>query len=322
MAAAGLPVGKSESSNARRSVGDLIFRAAATAAAGLVLGLIILIVWQLVAGSLPVLRKEGSSFFVSPIWDVTKGEYGALAFVWGTFASSVIALVVGGTIGVAISAYLVELAPKFLLRPISLLVDLLAAIPSIIYGLWGIFVLIPWLRSSLYPEMSALFGWTGLFGSPGTPLPGTGLFTAGLVLAIMIIPTVAAVTREVLLVVPKPMRDGALALGANRTEVLKGVQIPYASSGILGALLLGLGRALGETMAVAMVIGNSAQIHLDLFRPAASLASNIANEFGEAGPMQRSALIGLGLMLFLVTLVLNVIARVLVHRVQARSGVR
>ncbi len=186
-------------------------------------------------------------------------------FAWGTLVSSLIALIIGGTIGVAVSSFLVELAPKWFLKPVSFLVDLLAAIPSIIYGLWGIFVLIPWLRESFYPQMARTFGWTGLFGSPDTPIPGTGLLTAGLVLAVMIVPTVAAITREVLLVFPKPVRDGALALGATRTEALKTVMLPYASSGILGALILGLGRALGETMAVTMVIGNSPNIHFDLF---------------------------------------------------------
>jgi phosphate transport system permease protein len=207
-----------------------------------------------------------------------------------------------------------------LLKHISFLVDLLAAIPSIIFGLWGVFVLIPWLRGTLFPEVSGTLGWSGLFGTKDVPLTGSGLLTAGLVLAIMIIPTVAAITREVLLVVPKTMRDGALALGANRTEALKTVQLPYASSGILGGLIIGLGRALGETMAVTMLIGNSPGIHLDLFRPAASLSSVIATDFGEASGLQRSALVGLGLVLFVFTICLNFLARYLVHRVRRRSG--
>lgn len=284
------------------------------------LALIVLIVWQLVQGSMPVLNKEGLRFFTTSVWDVGADQYGALQFVWGTIISSLIAILIGGFIGVAVSGFLVELAPKRLLKPIGFLVDLLAAIPSIIYGLWGIFVLIPWLRETLYPQLSASLGWTGLFGTKDFPVTGAGLLTAGLVLGIMIIPTVAAITREVLLVVPKNLRDGALALGANRTEALKSVQIPYAGSGILGSIIIGLGRALGETMAVTMLIGNSPGIHIDLFRPAASLSSVIATDFGEAGGLQRSALIGLGLMLFVVTVGLNFVARYLVHRVRKRSG--
>lgn len=314
-------IGTAPSSRKSFRFGDAVFRSITFATAALLLLLVFIILYQLIAGSGPVLKKEGLGFFSKSVWDVGNGRFGALPFAWGTLVSSLIALIIGGSIGVAVSSFLVELAPKWFLKPISFLVDLLAAIPSIIYGLWGIFVLIPWLRESLYPQMVRTFGWTGFFGSPDTPIPGTGLFTAGLVLAVMIIPAVAAITREVLLVFPKPVRDGALALGATRTEALKSVMLPYASSGILGALILGLGRALGETMAVTMVIGNSPNIHFDLFRPAASLSSVIANEFGEAGQLQRSALIGLGLMLFIVTLILNFIARYLVHRVRQKSGV-
>ncbi len=300
---------------------DALFRALTTASAGIVLAMVILIGYQLLNGSAPVLKKEGLGFLTGRVWDVGHGTFGALPFLWGTFISSIIALILGGSIGVTLSAYLVELAPKWLLKPVGFLVDLLAAIPSIIYGLWGILVLIPWLRTSIYPQLSDVFGWTGLFGSKDSPTVGTGLLTAGIVLAIMIIPTVAAITREVLLVVPRNMRDGSLALGANKTEAMKTVMLPYASGGILGALILGLGRALGETMAVAMVIGNMPGIQIDLFRPAASLASNIATEFGEAEPLQKSALIGLGLILFILTLCLNFAARSLVNRVRRRSGV-
>lgn len=303
-------------------LGDALFKSAVFAAAAILLLLVILIAWQLIAGSVPVLSKEGTRFFTGRDWDVGQGLFGALPFIWGTVISSIIALLLGGTIGVAVASYLVELAPKPLLKPISFLVDLLAAIPSIIYGLWGIFVLIPWLREGLYPQLAKSLGWTGLFGSSQTSVAGTGLLTAGIVLAIMIIPTVAAVTREVLMVFPVPMRDGALALGATRTETLKSVQLPYSASGVLGALILGLGRALGETMAVTMVIGNSPSMHLDLFKPAASLSSVIANEFGEAGGVQRSALIGLGLVLFFVTLSLNFLARLLVHRARRQMGLR
>lgn len=300
----------------------MLFRWATLATGGFIFLLILLTGYQLLIGSAPVLSKEGFHFLTSRDWDVEKDAYGALPYAWGTIASSVIALLIGGSVGLAISAFLVGLAPRFLLKPVSLLVDLLAAIPSIIYGFWGTFVLVPWLNTSLYPELVKSLGWTGLFGTKDMPAPGTGLFTSAIVLAIMIIPTVAAVTRELLLVVPTSMRDGALALGANRTEALRSVELPYASAGILGALILGLGRALGETMAVTMVIGNTPAIHADLLRPAASLSSAIATQFGEASGLQRSALIGLGLMLFLITLFLNMLARFLVVRVTKKSGVK
>lgn len=280
----------------------------------------VLIVEQLVSGSSTVIKKEGFGFFTSSDWNVESDLYGALPFAWGTCMSALIAILLGGTVGVLVSVFLVALAPRKLLRPFGILVDLLAAIPSIIYGLWGIFVLIPWLRNGLYPELQAMFGWTGLFGTDNSPVPGTGLFTAGLVLGIMIIPTVAAVTREVLLTVPSSMRDGALALGVNRTEALRSVEIPYATSGILGGLILGLGRALGETMAVTMVIGNSPALRHDLLKPAASLASAIAAQFGEASGTQRSALIGLGLVLFVITVIMNGAARLMVYRVQRKNG--
>ncbi len=309
---------KSASFTRRRvRLGDLLFFGGAKAAASVMLLLIILTIAELIQGSRPVLASQ-PDFFTSTKWIVQDNAFGALAPAWGTLVSSVLALLIGGSIGLSLSAYLVELAPKGLLKPISFLVDLLAAIPSIIYGLWGFFVLVPFLKKSVYPELHEVFGWTGVFGPKSA---GTGLLTAGIVLAVMIIPTVAAITREILTVVPKSMRDGALALGATRTEALKSVQIPYGIAGILGALILGLGRALGETMAVTMVIGNSPAVQGDLFRPAATLSSMIAVEFGEAGGLQRSALMGLGLMLFAVTLLLNVMARWLVWRVRLKSGV-
>lgn len=306
----------------RLRLGDSVFRWTTFSAAFFMFLLVVLTIQQLVSGSMPVLRQEGFRFFTSQDWDVEKGIFGALPFAWGTIASSVIALILGGSVGVAISAFLVALAPRVLLKPVSILVDLLAAIPSIIYGFWGVLVLVPWLHDKVFPDLVNTFGWTHILGEPGVVPPGPGLFTSGIVLAIMIIPTVAAVTREVLLVIPRTMRDGALALGANRTEALRSVELPYASGGILGALILGLGRALGETMAVTMVIGNSPGIHADLLKPGASLSSAIANQFGEAGGVQRSALIGLGLLLFAITLTLNCLARYLVYRVSKKSGVR
>ncbi len=307
------------SARARSRVGDLVFRGITFGAALLVLIIVMLALQQLLQGSGKVLQDQGSYFFTGRDWDIGEARYGALSLIWGTFATSLIALLVGGVTGVVIAAFLVELAPKWLYKPVSFLVDLLAAIPSIIYGLWGVEQLVPWLRTQLYPQLYDTLGWTGLFGSPQST--GFGLLTAGFVLGIMIIPTVAAVTREMLLVVPKSMRDGALAMGATRTEALKSVQIPYAIGGILGGLILGLGRALGETMAVTMLIGNNANISLDLFKPAATLSSMIATNFGEADADFKAALIGLGFILFLLTMVINMVARMLVQRVRRKSGV-
>ncbi|MBL8087482.1 MAG: phosphate ABC transporter permease subunit PstC [Chthonomonas sp.] len=308
-------------SRRKRRLGDLTFRGVATAGGLVLLLIVVLALQQLFSGSREALAQQGGQFFYGSEWDSMNKRYGALPLIWGTFVSAFIALLVGGVTGVTISAFLVELAPKWLYKPVSFLVDLLAAIPSIIFGLWGMEVLIPWLRDHLYPQLTSTLGWTGLFGtSSGFASTGYSLLTAGIVLGVMIIPTVAAITREMLLVVPKNMRDGALALGANRTEALKGVMIPFALGGILGGLILGLGRALGETMAVTMIIGNTATINKDLLQPAATLSSQIATNFGEADGSLRPALIGLGFLLFLVTLSINMLARWLVMRMRRRSG--
>jgi phosphate transport system permease protein len=300
----------------------MLFRWVCLAGALALFALVAIAIFKLFSDSREVWSGRGIGFITGKSWESSKNEYGALPLAWGTFSTSIIALLLGGGIGVGVAAFLVELAPKWLLKPVSFLIDLLAAIPSIIYGLWAVGVLIPFLRSTVYPELHKTFGWTGLFGQEGAGISGNGILTAGIVLAVMIIPTVAAVTREMLLVVPKTMRDGALALGATRTEALKGVQIPFAIGGILGGLILGLGRALGETMAVAMIIGNNTSLSTDLFKPASTLASVIALNFGEADTTHRSALIGLGLVLFVLTLCINVIARVLVYSVKRKSGVR
>lgn len=307
--------------NRKVRLADSSFRFLCLLSAILLIGIVVVCIFELGKGGAVAFKHQGISFITGEKWDPSNKTYGSLALIWGTVVASILALLFGGTTGVLVSAYVVELAPKMLLKPITFLVDLLAAIPSIIYGLWGIQVLIPWLQKSVYPELFRSFGWTNLFGTSTMPA-GKGVLTAGLVLGIMIIPTVAAVTREMLLVVPKSMRDGALALGANKTEALKGVQVPYAIGGILGGLILGLGRALGETMAVAMLIGNSATISRNLFQPAATLSSMIANSFPEADAEYRSALIGLGLILFVLTLAINILARYLVFRVRRRSGIQ
>ncbi|MBS1705620.1 MAG: phosphate ABC transporter permease subunit PstC [Armatimonadetes bacterium] len=304
----------------RIKIADKLFGAATFFGAAFLMVVVLVIAYQLVTGSWAEVGKDGTAFFTGSDWNASAEKYGALPTIWGTLLTSLIAILFGGLTGVAISAYLVELAPKWLFKPVSFLVDLLAAIPSIIFGLWGREELVPYLRKGVYPELKSVFGWTGWFGTENSPIVGNGILTAGLVLGVMIIPTVAAVTREMLLVVPKTMRDGSLALGSNKTEALIKVQIPYAIGGILGGLILGLGRALGETMAVTMLIGNNPVLSKDLLGPGATLASLIATNFADATNNTRTALIGLGLVLFCFTLAINVLARYLVRRVRQRSG--
>jgi phosphate transport system permease protein len=250
---------------------------------------------------------------VSSDWDPVRGSFGALPFVFGTLVSSLLALLIAVPISIGVATYLAELAPGWIRQPFGFMVELLAAIPSVVYGLWGIFVLTPWLREHVQPALAATLGFLPFF--QGTAR-GYGMLAGGLILAIMILPTIASVARDVMRAVPGAFREGALALGATRWEAIRVGVLPMARSGIVGAIVLGLGRALGETMAVTMVIGNRAEISASLFAPSSTMASVIANEYTEAADdLYLSALSQLGLLLFLVTLLLNVLARVLVWRV-------
>ncbi len=258
------------------------------------------------------IRQFGFSFLTGRDWDPIKGHFGALAFIYGTIVSSLIALVISVPLSLGIAIFLVEQAPPVISRPITFLVELLAAIPSVVYGLWGIFVLAPFLRVHVEPHLAHWFGWLPLFQGPIT---GIGLLTGGIILAIMVTPIISAVARDVLAAVPHAQREAALALGATKWESTR-VVLVNGSPGIAGAVILGLGRALGETMAVTMVIGNRPQISASLFQPSYTLASVIANEFTEAtADIYLSSLVELGLILFLVTFVVNAIARLLVWRV-------
>jgi len=258
------------------------------------------------------IRQFGFSFLTGRDWDPIKGHFGALAFIYGTIVSSLIALVISLPLSLGIAIFLVEQAPPVISRPITFLVELLAAIPSVVYGLWGIFVLAPFLRVHVEPHLAHWFGWLPLFQGPIT---GIGLLTGGIILAIMVTPIISAVARDVLAAVPHAQREAALALGATKWESTR-VVLVNGSPGIAGAVILGLGRALGETMAVTMVIGNRPQISASLFQPSYTLASVIANEFTEAtADIYLSSLVELGLILFLVTFVVNAIARLLVWRV-------
>ncbi|MGH7377323.1 MAG: phosphate ABC transporter permease subunit PstC, partial [Candidatus Methylomirabilales bacterium] len=247
---------------------------------------------------------------VTSTWDPVAETFGALPFIYGTVVSSVLALLLAVPLSIGAAIYLAELAPLGIRPPITFLIELLAAIPSVVYGLWGIFVLAPWLRTWVQPTLAAWLGFLPLFHGPRY---GVGMLAAGIILAIMIVPFITAVSREVFLAVPNAQREAALALGATRWETTRIAVLRYGRSGLIGAVLLGLGRALGETMAVTMVIGNRPEIALSLFAPGYTMASVIANEFTEAtSDLYLAALIEIALLLFAVTVAVNALARFLV----------
>jgi phosphate transport system permease protein len=298
----------------RHDKGDRAWAAGTTllgASILVVAGVIVLEIWGVAR---PALRELGLwRFLASRDWDPVSGSFGALPFVYGTVVTSALAMLVALPIGVALALFLSEMGPGVLRRPVSFAVETLAAIPSVIYGLWGLFVLVPWLRGTVEPLLGRRLGFLPLFSGP--PI-GLGYLAAGLILAVMILPTISSVTIEVLKTVPPALREGALALGATRWEAIRMAVLPYSRAGIFGAALLGLGRALGETMAVTMVIGNSPEIRTSLFAAGYSLPAVIANEFAEAtGGLHTGALAGLALVLFGITLLLNGLARLLVRAV-------
>ena len=290
---------------------DLTFRGIVfvIGALGLV-GIIALIVGSMIAESMPAIRAFGPSFMVSNVWDPVKRQFGAIPFVYGTITTSLIALIIAAPISIGVALFAVEMAPPWLGNAISVIVELLAAIPSVLLGLWGIFVMVPFLQRVVEPWLIDRFPGVPLFEGPPY---GVGLLAAGLILAIMVVPTIVAVSRDVVVAVPIAQREAMLALGATDWEATARAVLPYCRSGLLGATILGLGRALGETMAVTMVIGNRADISASLFHPSYTMASVIANEFTEAtNDLYVSALVEVGLLLFGVTIVMNMIARLLV----------
>jgi phosphate transport system permease protein len=294
-------------------VPDFTFKAAMTACALAILGVLILIVYELVTRSALSWHTFGLKFFAGSDWDPVSEKFGALPFIYGTLVSSLLALVIAVPLSVGVAVFTTEMCPKALRAPLSFFVELLAAIPSVIYGLWAMFVLVPMLSMYVEPFLGKTLGWTGLFS--GAPY-GIGMLAAGIILAIMIIPIISSIAREVLMVVPQHQREGVLALGATRWEMIRLGVLRNARAGILGGIILGLGRALGETMAVTMVIGNRPEIAKSLFAPGYTMASVLANEFSEAtGDTYLSALIEIGLALFVVTIVVNALARLLVWSV-------
>jgi len=278
-----------------------------------VVALLGLIVYQLVVGSELSWHAFGWKFFGQSDWNPVEDSYGALPFIYGTIVSSLLALVIAVPLSLGVAVFITEMCPIGLRGILSFTTELLAAIPSVVYGLWAIFVLVPVIREYVEPFLAKTLGWTGLFSGPPY---GIGMLAAGVILAIMIIPIISSITREVLTVVPQHQREAVLALGATRWEMIRMGVLRNARAGIVGAIILGLGRALGETMAVTMVIGNRPEIAKSLFAPGYTMASVLANEFTEAtGDLYLSALIEIGLALFFVTIVVNALARFMVWSV-------
>lgn len=289
--------------------GDLLSERFTLVMALSIFALIGLIFYELLIGAWPTIKAFGISFLTTSHWNPVTEKFGALPFIYGTLLSSLIALLIAVPLSIATAIYLTELAPLWLRQPLTSLIEMLAAIPSVILGLWGIFVMIPFLSKFVYPGLQAALGWTPFFAGP---IFGIGMLSGGIILSIMIIPIITSVSREILSSVPNLQREAAYALGATKWEVTRVAVLSYAKRGLFGAIILGLGRAVGETMAVTMVIGNSSKISASLFAPGNTMASVLANQFGEASDDSfLSALFAVGLVLFLVTIVVNLFAQLL-----------
>ena len=299
---------------------DQSFHAAMWACGATVLLLVALIIYELVTKGALAWHAFGWNFFFTRDWDPVNNQFGALPFIYGTIVSSILALVISIPLAIGVAVFITEMSPSWLRGSLAFTTELLAAIPSVIYGLWAIFVLVPLLRQYVEPFLGKYLGWTGLF--EGAPY-GIGMLAAGVILAIMIIPIISAITREVMTAVPQQQREAVLALGATRWEMIRMGVLRNARAGIVGGIILGLGRALGETMAVTMVIGNRPEIAKSLFAPGYTMASVIANEFSEAtGDLYLSSLVQIGLALFLVTIVVNILAQFLVWTVTRGTPAR
>jgi phosphate transport system permease protein len=321
MARAPVPDDRSTERLQGTALGDRVYRYAPAAFALCIPLLLVLIAWEIGVAAWPALREFGPAFLTTSRWDPVNGVFGAAPMIFGTIVSSILALLIATPLALGVAIFLTEFAPRWLRQPVAFLVDLLAAIPSVVYGLWGVFVLLPLLRGTVMPFLAGTLGLgnTPLFAGPAY---GPSMLAAGLILAIMTLPYISAVAREVLLAVPRSQREAALALGATRWEMIRDAVVPYARTGIFGGIILGLGRALGETMAVTMVIGNRHEISASLLAPGNTMASLIANEFIEAnGELYVSAIMAVGAVLFAITLVVNAIARWLVWRVARESRV-
>lgn len=304
----------------RSRIIDRLFVAILLAATFTFLAIIAGLAYELAAGSGLSFKAFGAAFLWTSQWNPVTNTFGALPLIYGTIVSSLIAIVLAGLIGIFAAVFLADFAPRAISRPLSFVIELLAAVPSVVYGLWGLFVLAPAMRTAIDPFLSHVLGFLPIFSGPSY---GVGLLTAGFILAIMIVPTVTAISRDVIATIPADQREASMSLGATRWETMIKVVLPAARAGIFGAVVLALGRALGETIATTMVIGNRPEIAVSLFAPSYTLASVIANEFTEAtGDLYRSSLIELGFLLLIVSIVVNAAARLLMWSVMGRSGAR
>ena len=304
--------------------GDRLFEAAVTAAGVFVLLSLFAAAASMAWGGREAFAEFGFGFLVSTEWDPVAQRFGALVPIYGTVVTAAIAMLIAVPVSFGIALFLTEVAPPWLRTPVSAAIELLAGIPSIIYGMWGLFVLVPWLGEHVFPWLDEHLGTMAVIGPlfRGPPL-GIGMGTAGLVLAIMVIPFISSVMREVFLTVPARLKESAYALGSTTTEVVWNVVLPYTRSAVLGGVFLGLGRALGETMAVTFVLGNAHYLTASLLEPGNSIAATIANEFAEAdSPMYLSSLIALGFLLFVVTFIVLSIARLMLRGLAKREGTR
>ena len=306
----------------RLRLGDAAFRHLTLAAAVGVLLLLGAVIISLIRGSIPALKTFGFGFLVSERWNPVTENFGALPAIYGTVITSFIAMLIAVPIGLMIAFFLTELCPQWLRRPIGIAIELLAGIPSIIYGIWGLFVFAPFLQETLQPFLIKTLGLAPLVGPLfGGPPYGIGMLTAGLILAIMVLPFVTSISRDVFEAVPAVLKEAAYGLGCTTWEVTRNIVLPYARVGVIGGIMLGLGRALGETMAVTFVIGNAHRISASILAPGTTISATIANEFTEAvGDLYTSALIALGLILFVITFIVLAIARYLLLRIERRIG--
>jgi phosphate transport system permease protein len=306
----------------RLRFGDVVFRHLTRLAAIAVLILLSGVIISLIDGSLPALRKFGFSFLTTDRWNPVTENFGALAPIYGTLVTSVIAMLIAVPVGLMIAFFLTELCPQWLRRPIGIAIELLAGIPSIIYGIWGLFIFAPFLQETLQPFLINTLGHApGIAPLFAGPPYGIGMLTAGLILAIMVLPFVTSISRDVFEAVPPVLKEAAYGVGCTTWEVVRYVVLPYARVGVIGGIMLGLGRALGETMAVTFVIGNAHRVSASLLAPATTISASIANEFTEAlGDLYTSALIALGLILFVITFIVLAAARFMLMRIERRIG--
>ena len=306
-----------------RNIGDIVFRALTFFFGFVVLLVLCGVIFSLVIGAWPALQHFGLGFLVSDVWNPVTEKFGAVAPIYGTLVTSAIAMLIGIPLAFGVALFITELCPIWLKRPLATMIELLAAIPSIIYGIWGLFVLAPFVQEHIEPLLINTLGnipGIGLLFA-GPPL-GIGVLTAGFILAVMVLPFISSIMRDVFETVPAVLKESTYALGATTTEVVWQVVLPYTRIGVFGGILLGLGRALGETMAVTFVIGNSNHVHLSILAPGTTISASLANEFTEAvGDLYLSSLIALGLILFVITFIVLAVAKLLLIRLERQAGV-